>query len=107
MNWINSGFGGDPMYVTDVNSFMNGLSDSILQKEANLFKNPATNGDYPYGRSFAQGAITGSQVVKNFQDSMKQDLTSYLTPGSTPQSFATDFSQGGWDGWLALTQHSL
>ncbi|MDE2030669.1 MAG: hypothetical protein KGI58_00180 [Patescibacteria group bacterium] len=105
MNWVNSGFGGDPMYVTDVNSFMNGITDQILLKETSLFKNPLTNGDYPYGRNFAQGAINGNQALNNFQDSMKQDLTSYLTPGSTPQTFATDFSQGGWDGWLALTQH--
>jgi hypothetical protein len=104
MNWINSGFNGDPLYVQDVNSFMNSLTDEIVQKESDFFKN-ADKGKYPFGRDFARSSIAARQTEKNFNASLQQDLTDYLDPESTVLDFSNDFSVGGWDGWLALTTH--
>lgn len=105
MNWITTGFNGDPLYVRDVDSYMDSITTGLLQKENALFKNPANSAAYPYGRDYAVGQINAYKSGKDAYGSLKQDLTAYLAPGATPQSFANDFSQGGWNGWLALTQH--
>ncbi len=105
MNWINTGFNGDPLYVQNVNSFMDSITNKILQKETGLFKGTNASIDYPYGRTFAQGAINAQQSVRNFSQSMTQDLTTnYLQPGQTIQDFSQDFAAGGWEGWFGLTQ---
>lgn len=104
MNWITTGFNGDPMYVRDVNSYMDSITTGLLKKENELFKDPANAGAYPYGRDYAVGQINAYKSGKDAYGALKQDLTNYLEEGATPESFANDFSQGGWNGWLALTQ---
>lgn len=111
-NWVNTGFNGDPFFVRNINEAVNNIEKSVLIKETDLFRNSDAhtaqqiNYMQPYGADFARAAITSYKVKSNLSNALNQDLTSYLTPGSTPASFATDFSRGGWDGWLALTQHS-
>lgn len=95
MNWVNTGFNGDPFFIRNVDSFITSIEDKILTEEINLFKNPENTTDLPYGRIFAQGAILENQSEKNFTNSMKQDLTSYLVPRATLNSFENDFSEGG------------
>jgi hypothetical protein len=109
MNWVNSGFGGDPLYVRNVNSFMNNMTDDILMKEISVFQGDPTY--YPYGNAYARGAIYGSRNIKNFAESMKQSLSNYLgsgTAGDTAfdisEKYTNNFGMGGWDGWLAFTQ---
>lgn len=105
MSWVTSGFNGDPLYVRDINSYMDSLTTEILEKENEIFKDPAHTVDYPYGRDYARQQVEVYKSQKDTESALKQDLTNYLTPGATPESFATDFSQGGWNGWLAFTQH--
>ena len=125
MNWVNSGFKGDPMYVRNITSFTNSIEKNILEKNiAQLFN---SNKAYPYGTDFSRSIINGYKTGRgfrsgatNFLDSLTSDLGSFL---SDPESyygysekrakeraqeanerFSNDFSVGGWDGWLALTQ---
>jgi hypothetical protein len=109
MNWVNSGFNGDPMYVRDMNSLTNSIEGTILQQEVNLFKNsPAGGGDYPYGRNFALSQISSFKFGQNASNALKQNLSNYLStaPGSDRyvESYTNNFSLGGWNGWLAFTQ---
>jgi len=60
---------------------------------------------YPYSQSFATSYImTYKNWNYNYEDSMKSSLSYYLTGTSTMDDFEDDFSLGGWNGWLALTQ---
>lgn len=118
MNWVNSGFSGDPMYVRNINSFMGNMTDDILTKELDVFK--GAPGYYPYYSGYARNSILGNISIKNFKDSMQQNLTNYLDSGALGENaadllnngtsssyldrYAKDFSLGGWNGWLALTQ---
>ncbi len=105
MNWVTTGFNGDPLYVRDVNSYVDSITTEILKKEVNLFKDPANANKYPYGREFAQGAITSKKTSIDFQKTMTQNLTAYLEPGSSINDFSKDFSKGdGWNGWYGLIQ---
>ncbi|HUC88860.1 MAG TPA: hypothetical protein VMR49_02410 [Candidatus Paceibacterota bacterium] len=121
MNWITTGFNGNPFFVGVADSFMNNLTNDIVQKETNILKNPGYSAYYPYGRSFSLLATEESAV--HGVNLYAQSLTNNLILGSTPKSFATDFSQGGlnnsssgiysssydsdggWDGWLGLTMN--
>ncbi len=103
MNWVNSGFNGDPMYVTNVTSLLDSVSGEILQNElAKLGEEGSI--DHPYGRDFARSQILAQRYKGNINNALRQDLTDYLKPGATPESFSEDFSEGGWDGWFAFTQ---
>jgi hypothetical protein len=109
MNWVNSGFNGDPMYVRNINALTNSIEGTILQKEVNLFKNsPAGGGDYPYGRDFALSQINSFRFGQNPSNALKQNLSNYLStvPGNDRyvESYTNNFSLGGWNGWLAFTQ---
>lgn len=125
MNWINTGFNGDPMYVRNITSFTNSIEKNILEKNIAQLSN--SNKAYPYGTDFSRSAINGYKIgsgfrsgATNFLDSLTSDLGSFL---SDPESyygysektameraqeanerFSNDFSVGGWNGWLALTQ---
>lgn len=103
MNWVTTGFGGDPMYVQNMTSFMNGMTSKILEKEVSLFKDKNL---YPYGSEYARNAIGGYKTSQDFAGSMKQTLSKYLSNGSKDynESYFNNFGLGGWNGWLAFTQ---
>lgn len=129
VNWINSGFNGDPMYVRNITSFTNSLERNILEREINKLSDP--NRAYPYGTDFSRSVInsykTGASFrvgFGNFTDYLTSDLGAFLIPDYSSvgtygvedtktaqqrateanERFANDFSVGGWDGWNALTQ---
>jgi hypothetical protein len=130
MNWVNSGFSGNPMYVQDITTLTNKISkDAINSGVLELTK---TNKAYPYGASFSTAIINnykseGSLVngASNFLSSMTSTLNNFVTDpqsysftSTTPdkrtpaqkakdlnKSFANDFSLGGWGGWLGLTMN--
>lgn len=104
LNWINSGFNGDPMYVREINSYIESITQKILEKEVSFFKDPKNASDYPYGRSYAENQVDSYRSREDTFGALKQDLTNYLQPGSTIQDFAKDFGVGGWEAYVKLAQ---
>ena len=104
MNWVNTGFDGNPFFVRNMDSFLNSITTEIQRGDINFYKDPNNAANYPYGRDTARSMISQYQAANNFKDSMKQNLTNYLDEGTTIKDYSNDFSKGGWDGWLALTQ---
>ncbi|MES2930622.1 MAG: hypothetical protein V4665_02460 [Patescibacteria group bacterium] len=104
MNWISTGFNGDPMFVRNVDQFMDSITREILEKENALFKDPANAARYPFGRDYARGQVESYKASKDPYGALESNLTDYLPPGTTTENFGRDFRQGGWDGWLGLTQ---
>lgn len=126
MSWVNAGFGGDPMYVQNITSLTNSIERNIIEPGTSILLD--SNNQYPYGRAFAQSLVKYNQSrsggllsgIGNTFDNLTSDLGSFITdPNSYFDSssltalqkserandvFANDFSTGGWDGWLALTQ---
>lgn len=125
MNWVNTGFEGNPMYVQDITSFSNSIEKNILEK--NIASLGSSNKAYPYGTDFSRSAINGYRTGSsfrsggtNFLDTLTSDLGYFLTDPESyygysektamersqeaNERFANDFSTGGWNGWLALTQ---
>lgn len=105
MNWITTGFSGDPMYVRNANEFMGSITEGVIKKELEL-TNSDNVIDYPYSMDFSRSYIrTYKNTGKLFTETMKSSLLNYLSDGKEIEDFANDFSVGGWDAWLALTQN--
>ncbi len=113
MNWVTTGFNGDPMYVNNMDSFLNNITDTILETEVAKFQGKPSM--YPYGDNYARSAFGGRLNNLNFGEVMKQDLDSYLLSGGLGNDLANgatdvaklytnNFGLGGWNGWLAFTQ---
>lgn len=107
-NWIQGGFqGGSPLYVTNLETKLTQVQDDIFNSEISIFNDPVNANYYPYGRGYAQGEILARQVANNGITNLQSNLSDYLvTKNTTTADFAKDFSTGGWDGWLALTQYN-
>ncbi len=100
VNWINSGFKGNPAYITNPNQFFLNAGDSIAGQF--LSSSPYTNNlCSPYNIKIRLAlaktylnqtqptyACTLSKIVQNFDN------------------FTNDFSQGGWDAWFSVTQNT-
>lgn len=108
MNWINSGFNGDPLYVRDVNSYMDSITTEILKKENDFLKDPNNADDYPFGREEAKNSTNIYKSAKNFKNSLASDMSDYVQGATSPADalkiYSNDFASGGWNGWIALTQ---
>ena len=122
LNWVNSGFNGNPMYVRDITSFTNNLEKNVLETGINILATDTKA--YPYAADFSRSAITGYQNNSsfrnggsNFLNSLTSDLSNFITDPNSYYSekaldrannandvFANDFATGGWDALNALTQ---
>ncbi len=103
VNWINSGFNGDPLFVRDQDSYFDSLGKETLRS----FLGPIVDFDnaslYPYGRDFAKALI--KDKTTDPKNKLISNLNNSLQNGSTTEDFAQDFNKGGWDGWFSLTQN--
>lgn len=127
VNWVNSGFNGDPMYVRNITSLTNSMERNVLETGINILSNK-TRKAFPYGSDFSRSIINNYRTggikygATNLLDSLASDLGNFVTdPRSyyseenlkeTPferstrvnNAFSNDFSVGGWKLWLGLTQ---
>lgn len=128
INWINTGFNGDPMYVRNITSLTNSIERNILETGVQEL----SNGAFPFGRDFSESIIKTRQSKSGglgqgaigSLNNLTSDLAAFITDKDSygigtyePEGmtrleiakeandrFANDFSTGGWDGYLALTQ---
>ncbi len=96
VNWINSGFDGNPAFVTDLNGFLADVADQVI-------------GSFIEGKGLGflcdpfQLQIRTSLALKykTFEDKISCRLTSVID--NVDNFLAGDFSEGGWPGWFELT----
>jgi len=122
LNWVNSGFGGDPMYVQNITLTLHNLERSIVEPAIEEL----SYGAFPWGNTFIQSYIerignkSASSGDSNLLSGTASDLANYvkndfkynselgktenerLRAQNAVKTFANDFSSGGWNGWLAL-----
>lgn len=91
INWVNTGFGGNPLYVRDAQSFLSSIENDQV-------------------RSFLQTSnILNQGSTNQLQQSVSGSILSMLTGRKLPQNtsgstdpFISDFSQGGWTSFFKL-----
>jgi hypothetical protein len=94
LNWVNTGFNGNPLYVQNSGSYLN----SIANQQITAFLPAVKNSDPIFGNAL-QAAITSQVTGKSAA------LAQLNTPLNTPQStaynsFMGDFTNGGWNSLL-------
>src|SRR3989344_1131541 len=97
-DWVRRGFEGNPAYATDPAQFFTKIADNVAGE-------------------FIRGSELGF-LCSPFQTKIRLALQQYYTQRrrfqcsvtgiiSNLDAFYTDFSQGGWDGWFAMTQNDF
>lgn len=101
INWINTGFHGNPLYVENPRSFFGDIAKTEVKYMANLFGFDRTR--YPYGRDFALNIINSyqSQLATNAE----YTLSRVINDPALLEAYRTDFNVGGWNGFLVNTQY--
>jgi hypothetical protein len=125
VNWVNTGYGGNPFFVQSMTNLTNNLERNVLETGKDILISDAFGS--PYARDFATSTINSYQSGRgigssssNFLNSLQSDLGAFITDPKSyygndkrtalqraqdvNYAFSNDFSTGGWDGWLALTQ---
>lgn len=97
VNWINSGFQGNPAYVQDPGQFFANIGDNVASK----FINDAGLNSLcsPFK---AQVRLA---LVKNYLQEGRNDYSCKLSIiKDNYDDFISDFNNGGWDAWYEITQ---
>lgn len=97
VDWINSGFEGQPLYLTDPEGFFT----DIAEKEINSFMAwyPQDLENYPFGQIVMTAVLTNLQ--RQSQENLRYSLNQVLAHGNSDE-FQVDFNIGGWAGYTAL-----
>lgn len=101
VNWINSGFNGNPAYVTDPGKFFLGLGDTTAAQF--LSSDPTLNSLCTPFRAQVRLAL-----VKNYLSETNgiNYSCSLGTLENNYKAFVQNFDQGGWNGWFSVTQNT-
>lgn len=98
VNWINSGFRGNPTYVQDPGKFFLGIADT----EASHFLS-YTGLDALCSPFKAQVRLA---LVKNYLQDNRDNYTCSLSIlKNNYENFTNDFRQGGWEAWFEMTEN--
>jgi hypothetical protein len=100
VNWINSGFEGNPAFVTDPQRFFLGMADQTASQLFLGANSPLNQLCSPFK------AEVRLALVKNYlsdRDPQQYQCT-FEKIGANFENFTKDFSQGGWDAWFTMTQ---
>jgi len=101
VNWINTGFKGNPAFVTDPGQFFLNVGDQTASQYflgANSPLNQLCTAFQPQVRL---------ALVKNhIQEDQFQSQCTFAKIGANFESFTRDFNQGGWEAWITMTQES-
>lgn len=103
VNWINSGFNGDPLYVRDRESFFRSIAENNLNSVVGSISDVNNRLIYPFGREVARNIINAQKST--YESRARSTLQNSLRDGATVDDFANDFGAGGWDGWFSMTQN--
>ena len=122
LNWINSGFSGDPIYVQNITLALQNVERSIVEPAIEEL----SYGAFPWGNTFIQSRIARianrssyvgntsllSQTASDLANYIKNDFkynselseldNQRIRAESAVRTFANDFSSGGWTGWLSM-----
>ena len=103
VNWINTGFNGDPFFVRDPQSYFKSIVDSEVNSILGPISKYQDKESYPYGRDFARAFLQNR--TKNYSNYSQSNLNRYMMKNTTPEQYSRNFANGGWDGWLGMTQN--
>jgi hypothetical protein len=105
VNWINSGFNGSPAFVTDLNSTLLRVSDTYATNFLNQL-NTNTSIRSPFQSQVAQ-SVRANYFLSTSNDGffLQNPYTLNQVSPNDAAFLRGDFTQGGWNAWLASIQN--
>ncbi|MDD5720941.1 MAG: hypothetical protein PHT16_00630 [Candidatus Pacebacteria bacterium] len=100
INWINSDFHGQPLFLTNPGSFFNDIAKSELKNIVNRYGYDLRM--FPFGKQFALNAI--NSYKRQLDDNMGYTLSKVMN-SAQQDNFRNNFNVGGWNGFLINTQY--
>lgn len=98
LNWVNTGFGGNPFYVRNIDSFLGSIKNDEIRNYIGIADNiNKGNGD-------AVGASVTSKIIEMITGRPSSVSTPTTQSELKYEAFTKDFSSGGWDAWYRMTQ---
>jgi len=101
VNWINSGFHGQPLYLESPGSFFKDIAKTQIKDMVSLIG--YDNSSYPFGKSFALNIINGYKST--FAQNAQYSLSKVINDPQLLNNYRNNFSTGGWDGFMLNTQY--
>lgn len=101
LEWINTGFDGNPAFVQNPLSFVRGIQDETAINFFNQKQLELSN--TPFGDAVVSSLI---HQYANSYDGTSYDLDSYTGSRANSEAFLSgEFSKGGWDAWFATARN--
>lgn len=97
INWINTGFQGEPAYIKNPESMFKSIADKEVYAFTSLIGQDSVR--FPFGVSTAQSLV--NSYARTFEQNAQFSLDQYVSTGSA-SDFYTDFRTGGWNAWNAM-----
>ncbi len=101
IKWINSGFHGNPLYITNSDSFFKDIAKSQVKSFVDIIGYDKLR--FPFGKSAALNAINAYK--RQFSDNAQYTLSKVTTDQYLLDQYRTNFAYGGWNGFLINTQY--
>ncbi len=101
VNWINTGFKGNPAFVTDPGQFFLDVGDQTASKFFLNDKSPLNQlcSDF-------RPQVRLALVKSYLQEDVNQSRCTFSKIGTNFNNFTRDFNQGGWNAWFTMTQQN-
>lgn len=97
VNWINSGFKGNPGYITDPGNFFLNVGDDLASQ---FLSQAGVNKLCSPFKAEVRLALAKNYINDNNNYSCTLSILQ-----NNYDSFTQDFTQGGWQGWFEITQN--
>ncbi len=99
VNWINTGFQGNPSFLTDPERFFGNIGDQVASQYILGANSPLNQLCSPF-----KAEVKLALVKNHLQENTFQSQCTFAAIGANFENFTKDFTQGGWDGWFTMTQ---
>src|SRR3989344_2490230 len=101
VNWINSGFHGQPLFLENPESFFKDIAKYEIKNLINTIGYDSNR--FPFGKAFALNVI--QSYKSTFESNAQYSLSKVINDPVLLNNFRNDFSVGGWNGFLLNTQY--
>lgn len=96
IKWANTGFDGNPAFVTDPKNYFGDIANGVVGEAIN-------DTSFGFLCSPFQAQIRLS-LVKQYTENTSNYQCTLSEIGVNIDNFYQDFNQGGWDAWIKMTQ---
>lgn len=100
--WIQNGFEGKPFFIENTGEFLTDIARTEILQFGLEIDDPNI---FPFGRDYM--IRQASYFNRRFQENARYSLNELIaetSPGYNANDFIGDFSKGGWNGWISMTQ---